>query len=178
MKILKYLIGIIILFFLAMLIIGFLLPKQMEVERSVTIDKPASEVFTKINNLRNWDSWSPWYNLDPNTVWEYGGRGEGQGAWYTWASEQNDVGSGKFTITESVPNEKILAEMEFEGMGTANTGFYFTEQNGITKLVWNFDSEIGNNPIARIFANTLGKRSLGGQYQQGLDKLKKVVEGN
>jgi len=177
MKILKFLIGLIVLLFLIVLIGGLLSPKVLHVERSVTIDKPANVVFSQVNNLRNWENWSPWHGLDPETVWEYGGRGQGQGAWYTWASEQSNVGKGKFTILESVPNQKIKAQMEFEGMGNANTGFYFTDQGGKTKVVWDFDSDPESNPIKRFMGQTFGKMGLGKSYQEGLDNLKRVAEG-
>ncbi|WP_377517691.1 hypothetical protein [Microbulbifer taiwanensis] len=49
----------------------------MTLERSVTIAKPPQTVFPYVNNLRNFNSWSPWYQLDPNTKYEYSGPDEG-----------------------------------------------------------------------------------------------------
>lgn len=178
MRILKFLIGLILLLFLIVLIGGLLMPKQMKIKKEVSINVPATEAFNQINQLRQWNNWSPWYGLDPDTKWAYSNPDSGKNSWYTWKSEDKNVGNGKLTLTDVVPNKKISSKIEFEGMGDALTNFYFDESGGKTTVTWDFESEIGSNPIARFFANTMGVRTLGGQYQQGLDKLKKHLENS
>jgi hypothetical protein len=47
-------------------IIGLLLPRNIHVERSVSIARPASLIYATVNSFQLFSKWSPWQNLDPN----------------------------------------------------------------------------------------------------------------
>ena len=44
---------------------AYLLPRNVIVEREITIDAPPSEVFPLINSLQRGEEWSPWLERDP-----------------------------------------------------------------------------------------------------------------
>ncbi|MFC6979007.1 SRPBCC family protein [Microbulbifer taiwanensis] len=48
-------------------------------------------------------------------------------------------------------------------------------QGGGTQVTWQFNSDMGGGPIAR-WMGLMVKKMVGDSYQQGLDKLKKLVE--
>ena len=65
MKVLKYLaIGIVAL---VVLFVGGsqFLPAKFQMSRSTTIKAPAKTVFAQVNNLENYQKWSPWNSEDP-----------------------------------------------------------------------------------------------------------------
>src|SRR3954470_9739612 len=81
-------------------------PDEFRLARTATIAAPPSAIFPHINDLRQWEAWSPWAKLDPNAKNEFGGPAAGAGAYMHW-SGNNKIGEGKMTITESRPNEFI-----------------------------------------------------------------------
>ena len=173
MKILKWILGIIAL----LLALGFLMPGTTHIERAIDINVPAVDVFNQVNELKNWSNWSPWAKLDPNTVWKYSEPSSaGLGAYYTWASEQSNVGKGKVTILESKPNELVRNRMEFAGQGEAMSNFILTAKDtASTKLVWTFESDNGLNPFSRWMGLFMDKM-LGPDYEKGLANMKAYCE--
>ena len=42
-----------------------------ELERTVVIERPAEMVYSQVSNLKNFNNWSPWFTIDPETVDSY-----------------------------------------------------------------------------------------------------------
>jgi hypothetical protein len=40
-------------------------PDSFRVERSITIQRTPDQIFPLIDNFHQWESWSPWENIDP-----------------------------------------------------------------------------------------------------------------
>src|SRR2546423_4659757 len=81
-------------------------PKQYHIERSIVVNKPLFETFAYMNNIRNWQNWSPWNkDLDSTMFTFYSPVTAGQHAVHYFSG--NLVGTGRFKINESIPNEKI-----------------------------------------------------------------------
>lgn len=165
-----------ILVFIALLILaGFLLPREVTVERSVYISKPPEAVFKYVNNLRNFNSWSPWYQLDPTTEYEYSGPESGIGATMSWQSENPSVGTGSQTIVTSEQNSLVRMDLDFAAQGMATSEIRLVRQDSGTNVTWWFSTDLGGSPIARWFG-IMVKRMIGQSYEQGLQKLKNLVE--
>src|SRR5690349_2439238 len=97
-----------ILINLAFAIVGLsitvaLRPSEFRVSRSALIAAPPDVVFPHVNDLHNWEAWSPWAKLDPNAKTDYQGSATGPGAVFSWAGNRN-IGEGRMTITESRPS--------------------------------------------------------------------------
>ena len=96
-------------------------PDDFRVERSATFNAPAEAVFSQVNNLKNWQAWSPWAKLDPNAKTTLEGAENGTGAKMDWAGN-SEVGKGSMTITESRPSEFVRFKLDFlEPMEASNT---------------------------------------------------------
>lgn len=150
------------------------LPSEYDMERSTVIDADPEVVFTEVNTLTEWPKWSPWYKIDTTAEYEYSEVVTGEGAYYAWKSEDPNMGSGKYTNTTVVPNEKIVYTMEFEGMGGSEGYWEFeSTEDSKTKVSWGFHTEFD-------FFNRIGSvimdKVLGAQFEEGLDNLKKVSE--
>jgi len=175
MSVLKKLVVALLLLVAVLLAGAFALPASTHVERATTIARPPAEVFAMLNSYRDFNRWSPWHARDPKTVYTYDGPEQGVGASMRWSSEQSDVGKGRQTIIESVPNERIVTKLEFEGQNDVEASFLLTPEGEGTRVVWGFDATHGMNPISRWFG-LLFDRMIGPDYEQGLANLKKAME--
>lgn len=175
MKIFKRILIIVALLIGVAVIIGLLLPREQHVERSLVVEASPAVVFEQVNNLKNWENWSPWIKLDPASVRNYSDPAVGAGAYYTWSSENKNVGKGKMTILESQPNTLVSTELEFEGMEKARGYFKFEPDGNGTKVTWAFDANMGSNPFFRIMGLMMDKM-LGKNFDEGLQAIKKAAE--
>lgn len=85
-----------------------------QVERSVEISAPVSTVFAQVEDLHRWGAWFPWVELDSHVSKQaYSGPDKGVGAAYTWENDNKSGGQNRLTIRESVPPQRVLAQLEF-----------------------------------------------------------------
>lgn len=180
MKLLKKL-GLGFLGFIVLLVaVSFLLPAESHVERSIVIKAAAQPVFEQVNTLKNWEKWSPWHKMDPNMKLTYQGPVSGNGAKYIWTSDQDEVGNGSLTITESKPGESILTEMNFGEMGTSYGKYTFEAVEGGTKITWAMDSDGKDIPwnyyVPCKYFNLFMDQLCGPDFEKGLASMKTIVE--
>ncbi len=174
MKALKVILIIIAVLFGGYCIWMATLPTNFEMKRSAIVDAEPDVVFAEVNTLTEWPKWSPWYKLDTAATMEYSDPASGEGAYYTWTSANDNVGSGKYTNTTVVPNEEIVYTMEFAGMG-GSEGYWNFEptEDSKTKVTWGFRTEFDFfNRIGGVFIES----ALGPQFEEGLNNLKSVSE--
>ena len=67
MKILGILAGIIVVLVAIVVVIGFTLPTEQFVSRSIVVEAEQDEVFALVNDYRQFNRWSPWAAKDPDT---------------------------------------------------------------------------------------------------------------
>lgn len=173
MKILKGVLIFIVVLAIMVVVVTFFLPSQVEMERSRVIDAPNEVLFEQVNDLRNWDGWSPWHQMDPDMDIEYSSdHPVGEGAWYTWSGNE-DVGSGRQAIVESDPYNLIRTEMYFmNSEDPAYSVWRFEETEGGTELIWSFDAEMsGTGKWFGLMMETF----LGPSYEQGLEQLDSIA---
>jgi dienelactone hydrolase len=154
---------------------GFLLPRNVAVERSALIKADAATVFTYINSLEKFHSWSPWADLDPAMQVDFSGPESGVGASMSWSSTVPQVGNGAQKITVSESDKRVVTELVFDGKKGGEAEFELVPQDSSTQVIWRFRADFGANPIARYFGLMIDKM-LGEQYDVGLAKLRGLVE--
>ena len=176
MKFLKGLFKVLAVVIVLVLVVSFFLPSEVHVERSTSIDAPAEAIFTQVNELQNWKNWSPWSEMDAEMVMGYSMPSNGAGAYYTWESENDKVGNGKLMIVESIPNESIKTSLDFDEEGTGQGAWVFTaNENGGTDVTWSMDTDMGNNPMGKIFGLMMDKM-VGPMFEKGLMNIKNLTE--
>ena len=161
--------------FVAFVLGGFFLPKSAHVERSVQIDAPPAEVFAVVRDLREFNSWSPWHGIDPDTVYTYAGEPGMVGSSIAWHSDNPEVGSGNQSIIALEPDRRVYLRLDFGDEGEADSYYLLVPKDGGTVFTWGFDLEFGANPIERYFGLVLD-RFVGTPYEAGLAKLKARIE--
>jgi uncharacterized protein YndB with AHSA1/START domain/uncharacterized membrane protein YphA (DoxX/SURF4 family) len=152
-------------------------PSTFRVTRSATIAAPPSQVFDQVNDLHNWQAWSPWAKLDPAAKNTFDGPSAGVGASFAW-SGNNQVGEGRMTITESRPNELIRIKLDFVRpfTGTNTAEFTFKPHAAAqTDVTWSiFGDRDVPSKIFCLFVNM--DQMLGGEFEKGLAELKTIAE--
>jgi carbon monoxide dehydrogenase subunit G len=169
----RVIIGLVTLIVLIVLI-GFLLPRQVHVERSIVINAPQAQLFEALNSFKRFNEFSPWAALDPNTQYTYEGPESGVGAKMSWVSSDPDLGSGTNEIVESRAPDLIRTKLDFGGQPVEAT-FTFTPADGATRVTWGFDGDLGTNPIMR-FVGLMFDKWIGSDYEKGLARMKEVME--
>ncbi len=179
MKTLKKIGIVLVSFVLLLVIVSFFLPSTFHVERSAVINANDSVIFSNVNNLKNFVTWMPWAKMDPNTKMDFFGPEQGLGQGYNWSSEK--TGNGKMTIIESAPNQKVIMELDFEGMGKSAASFGFTKEGNATKVTWAMDSKGEGIPFWMIvphkYMSLFMDKMVGADFENGLASLKSLTEG-
>ena len=155
--------------------IAFLLPAAAHVERQALIRKPAEQIFPLVNDFRQFNRWSPWADYDPEAHYEFSGPASGVGAQMRWSSEHPNVGTGSQEITGSESNRRVDVSLDFGAQGTAKAYYLLTDTDQGTLVTWAFDTDLGNNPVAR-YMGLLFDRWIGKDYKRGLARLKAIAE--
>lgn len=169
----KLLIGLIAVV-VVLAVVGLILPRHVQVKRSVSIDRPASLVYAVVNSFVLFPKWSPWQDLDPNMKQTTEGPRDGVGAKLLWKGNDK-VGTGTQTITVSTPNQSIASDLDFGEMGVAKSLVSLAPEGTATTVTWTVDVDMGANPIGHYFGLTMDGM-LGKDFANGLAKLKTLVE--
>jgi uncharacterized protein YndB with AHSA1/START domain len=159
----------------AALIYAAIQPDTFRVIRSTLISAPPEKIFPLINDLRAQSAWSP-FEKDPNMKRTHSGAPQGKGAVYEWDGNRN-VGAGRIAITDSVPPSRVslLLDMSrpFEAHNTVD--FILEPKSSGTQVTWAMQ---GRSPfmakVMSLFINC--DKMVGGQFEEGLAKLKTLVE--
>jgi len=175
MKFLKRLLILLLGLAVIFVIVGFFLPKQVNVERSISIDAPPHVVYGLVDNFERFNEWSPWAKMDPDTKYTYSGPESGVGAKLSWESDNPNVGSGYQEIIEAIPDELVKNHLDFGENGKGNAAFLLKPEGEGTHVTWAFETDFGQNLIGRYFGLFMDKM-LGPHYEEGLASLKKLAE--
>lgn len=170
----RILIGIVALV-AVLLAIGMLLPRNVEVTRSIEIDAPPETVFGHVNSLQRAAEWSPWLGIDPDVQTTYSGPEEGVGNRLEWTSEHPQVGNGAQEIVESDANSRVVSALDFGDMGLASATFDLEPEGDGTLVTWGLDADMGAGPIGR-WMGLMMDNWVGADYERGLASLKALAE--
>jgi effector-binding domain-containing protein len=174
MKILKILVGIVLVIACVFFLGAYLLPARVTVERQVDLDRPAAMVFAVANDLSRFNEWSPWYALDPSATYRFEGPVSGAGAVMHW-SGNTAVGTGSMRIISSDAPTRIDMQVAFEGFDPpADTGYLIESTSDATsRMTWRFDVAL-SGPTARWFGLVMPGH-IGADYEKGLGQFKVLV---
>jgi len=151
-------------------------PGEFTVSRSTKISAPPEKVFPHVNDLHQWEAWSPWAKLDPTAKNTFSGAAAGTGAAMAWDGNRK-VGAGKMTITDSRPGELVRFRLDFaKPMQATNTAeFRFRTEDRQTVVTWNMAGK--NNFMGKIFGLFMDcDKMIGAQFETGLASLKSLSE--
>jgi len=151
-------------------------PDAFRVERSTQIKAPPEKIFALINDLHQWEAWSPWEKIDPQIKRTYAGAASGKGAVYEWNGNK-DIGQGRMEIAETTAPSRVLIKIDFLKPFEAHNLVEFTlASQGDTTTVTH--AMYGPSPyIAKLMGLVLSMdKMVGGKFEEGLGSLKVLAE--
>ena len=158
----------------SLLIISALLPKTFNVEKTIVISRPVTEVMNRISDLNYYSKWNPWQQSDPTTKSSITGTPKMPGHKYAW--EGKKVGVGSLTL-KSLDDKHIHFDLDFVKpfKAKAKDNWMFEAWGeGETKVTWQNSGQLPW-PVASLMGPMINK-NLNHQFEQGLNNLKKMCE--
>ncbi len=171
MKALKKILLVVLLLIALVFIAALIAPKTWHAEGTSNINKPISEVYDYVKNIRTQEKYAIWFKQDPQIIKEYYGTDGELGSGLKWKSEK--VGNGEQKIVELTPNKKVVIDL------------YLMDSSEPNKFVFELDSIAPNKTKVRQFAD--GKTpipfnlmslffNMNKSFQENADYLKKAME--
>ena len=154
--------------------VGYLLPTEYSVTKSVTISATPEEIHEYVGDLKTWSHWTPWTGKDPDMQITLSEITNGIGASQSWTDKH---GGGSLLFTSSSPKNGIEYDLFFQaGKYTSKSSIkYETRGKDATKVIWQLDGDANTPIIGGYFALFL-RYSIGKMFKSGLDKLKSILE--
>jgi len=161
---------------IALIVVGgsFLLPAQAVVTRTIEIAAPPEKVFAIVGDLRRFNEFSPWAEIDPDIKYTFEGTESGVGQQMNWVSVNEEVGNGSQTITRYEPPTFVETQLDFGMRGRPVASFDLVPSTTGTEVTWSFKTDLDGIP-AKWFGLLLDRR-IGADYEKGLSKLKALAE--
>jgi len=171
MKILKYLLGIILLLILLFIAMGFI-RSTIEYDCEVTIDKPASEVWAVMNDESTLSEWISGYESSevvsgtPNTVGAVSNIN---------INENGQKMTMQETITAVIPEKQLSMDFSMDMMDMNYD--LLLESKGNSTVVKTTSKTEGNGMLYRSILAFMPS-AMEAQELENLNKLKRLVEEN
>ncbi|GAA6186354.1 MULTISPECIES: SRPBCC family protein [Alteromonadaceae] len=174
MAALKKIVFAILILLTLFIVFGYFLPSEYRVQRSITINASADNIYPQVADLKQWRNWGVWYQRDPDMQVEFSGDSASIGMQSSWQSVSE--GDGIMTISALEPSQSVTYELYFSAFDMTSQGqLTFQESNGQTLVTWIGTGDVGLNPINRYFALAMDSL-IGPDLQQGLENLKGIME--
>ena len=177
MKIFKYLFFLLLIFIIGASIYIATKDGKFQVEHKQVIAAPQEVTFNEVNDFTTWKTWEPWSAEAEDMIINYGEKTSGEGASYSWSSE--DMGEGSITTVKSNPHTSIDQNITFKTpFGDSDSEIYweFQERGDSTLVVWGMK---GEQSFMEKAAFTFQEESLNEMmlpmFKKGLDNLQNAL---
>lgn len=152
--------------------IGFFLPANWEAEASGPLNATPREVISFLDSPEGWQAWTPW----PDSALVRSGPDRGPGAQMSW--DDQELGSGSFTIDEVRAGEGVTYSVDVAGAGgsvmrTRGSVTVISGPQGVV-IHWREEGSFGRNPLMGFWALFM-ERAQTDEMAKGLDRLREVV---
>jgi len=143
---------------------------EINVKRSITIEKPVNEVWPNIYQLNQWQHWSPWLCIEPGATVSV--TGEGSGSIQSW--EGALVGKGEIEHKQIKDLRYIEQEIRFEKpyKATATVTWELEEKDSTTTISWGMQQKV---PFFLRFMTKQLEAMMINDYDRGLKMLKEYA---
>ncbi|MEM8522829.1 SRPBCC family protein [Flavobacterium sp. PL12] len=172
MRILKYLFLLLLLSVVALSIFVATQKGDFTVERSQIINSPKSNVYSFVNDFRNWEDFSSWMTEDPEIKINYPAKTIGAGASFSWKGKD---GAGDVKTIFVKENDSISQKMNYDG--TSSSVFWsFKDTIGGTKVTWKTTGKMDFSMKVYTAFNGGIYRIFGKMYEKSLANLDKTLD--
>lgn len=177
MKFLRLLFFFILAVALVAAALSMLTPTSQKLERSITINAPAADIYKELIKLENFKNYSVWGQQDSKISYTHTSKDGVVGASTTWTGDPDISGDGKIEITALQENKRVDHRITFikPRKGGATSSFILNENNGVTSVTWQFELATPRPwNIFNLFYSL--EKKMGKDFDEGLAVLKKAME--
>ena len=149
---------------------------SFRVQKSITIHAPQEKVFSFINDLHLWETWSADDTGVGRVRKSYSGPAQGVGAVAEWSGSGRD-GAARMTITESEAPSKVLVKVDWVKPFVAHNLNEFTidGRGDESEVTWSIQAS--NSYVMKLMGVFLDMPAEFGKHMEvGLAKLKGAAE--
>jgi len=149
------------------------LPPEYSVERTVRVEAPPTAVYAVVAKLETRPRWSAWFVRDPSAQTAFAGTPGAVGSTMRWNGDK--IGRGTVAITALEDARSVTTRLELLApMASVSADTFVLEPDGAgTRVRWRNTGRLSG--VNRMFGPFID-RVLGPDYEQGLERLKKLVE--
>ncbi|MFU8830634.1 MAG: SRPBCC family protein [Wenzhouxiangella sp.] len=171
---LKRVFAILLTIVILVVLVGFMLPRQVTIERSIQIDQPAEVIFEVLSDFRHFSQWSPWHQRSPDAGYRIEGPDSGVGSTLIW-SDEDGSGAGRLWIVDVERPRRIDMQME---LGDSEVDTYFgLEPDGFgQRVTWGMVMEFGTFDLTGRYVGLMMPGLIGRSYREGLERLEEYLD--
>mgnify|MGYP005839377033 CR=1 FL=1 len=174
MKVLRVILIVIVVLFAIYCLVMLALPGSYDISRSVVIKTRPSVAYSYVSDFKNWPDWMAWFEDDPTMEVAFGDTTQGEGAHYSWTSENS--GSGEQAIIEAEKNKSLNTTIHFKGFFDSYSDGYWRfrpTEDGSTSITWGFKGEL---PFLMRSMSFILESRVGNAFERGLANIKEHLE--
>jgi len=150
----------------AIALIALLLPRKVVVTRQAHVDMAAADVIARVASTEGFQTFNPYCTTDPDLKVTPFGPTEGVDSGFRFEGKE---GKGTQTVT-AVTADSVTHLIDLGTMGKPVQTIEAKETANGTQVTWTVTSDMGFNPIFRIFGLFMD-RMLGKTYELGLKNI-------
>lgn len=146
---------------------------HFDVEKTITVDKSAKDVFRTLSDFNTWRQWSPWLCQEPDCPVTIEGEAGTEGHEHTWNGKS--IGSGTIRLVSVMADKSLEYDLTFlkPWKSRSKCGFRFVPNGQQTDVVWWMQSSL---PIFLFFLKKMMIAMIGSDYNRGLSMFKELME--
>lgn len=175
-RFMKYFVSFFIIIFAALIIfvaVTAILPSEINITRVIMINAKPHRVFELTYSLKQWEKWSPWFNMDKKGSWKYYGSANGVGSYATWKSKNQALGSGSMRISKCRQDSLITVKFLLPGEKECVNTIFLSGRGLSTKVKWVLNLKFS---FFERWLNFGTDKFISNVIESGLKKLKRTAE--
>ncbi|WP_376696044.1 SRPBCC family protein [Wenzhouxiangella sp. EGI_FJ10305] len=165
----RKLFGILLATVVAVIVVGFMLPASVTIERSRVMDHSREVAFEVLGDFRHFPQWAPWLARQPEMSWRLEGPSQGVGAALVWKETPEAEQSRLWVVAVDEPR-RIDMKMELGG-NEADSWFGVTEGQGGVEVTWGMRIEFGALDLVGRYVGLMLPGLVGSDYREGLEQF-------
>ncbi|MEO1551627.1 MAG: SRPBCC family protein [Pseudomonadota bacterium] len=144
----------------------YALPRHVSVERVATLSASPDQILALAASNQGYQRFNPYKDMDPKLKIDLFGPESGVGSGFAFHGKD---GQGRQTVAD-VGTDRVVYAIDLGPMGTPTQSITAQAVAGGSKVTWRMDSDLGFNPIFRVFGLFMD-RMVGRSFEIGLEKL-------
>ncbi len=175
MKIIKYLLFLVLILFIAGSIYIATKDGDYKVQSTSLVNAPASLLYNEVADLENWKTWNAWNNLDGITL-ELSENTSGEGAEIIWQADE--IRNGRIITISGIPYSRLQQKLIMEtiiGEAEGEILWTFEPEEGQTRVTWTLE---GSQSFKEKLAFTLQDRGITEVLQPVFEESIQNLEDN